>query len=174
MNLQMETKLVFFSSQGEEGCSPTRQTSFACLQTRIIWHCYQLSTIYRIKITSPVRSDKVGGDAMDGPFSVEAHIFPTEPSWKSSRSSQPNLISCLGLRFQPFSGMCQTVVPGSPQTSVAFFFFLLFRAILTAYGISQTGGQIGATAAGLHHSLSKVGTELHLRPTQQHRATQDP
>ena len=33
-----------------------------------------------------------------------------------------------------------------------FFSFLLFRATLVAYGISQTRGQIGAVAAGLHHS----------------------
>jgi len=31
------------------------------------------------------------------------------------------------------------------------FFFGLFRAAPTAYGGSQTRGQIGAVAAGLHH-----------------------
>ena len=32
------------------------------------------------------------------------------------------------------------------------FCFCLFRAAPMAYGGSQAGGQIGATAAGLHHS----------------------
>ena len=33
-----------------------------------------------------------------------------------------------------------------------FFFFVFFRAALVAYGGSQASGQIGAGAAGLHHS----------------------
>ena len=33
-----------------------------------------------------------------------------------------------------------------------FFLFLLFRAAPAAYASSQAGGQVGATAAGLHHS----------------------
>ena len=37
-----------------------------------------------------------------------------------------------------------------------FFFFCLFRAAPTAYGGSQAGGWIGATAAGLHHSHSNT------------------
>ena len=36
-----------------------------------------------------------------------------------------------------------------------FFFFLLFRATPVAYGSSWARGQIGATAAGLHHSHSQ-------------------
>ena len=43
-----------------------------------------------------------------------------------------------------------------------FLFFLLLRAAPTAYGSYQAGGQIGATAAGLCHSHSNVGLELHL------------
>ena len=35
---------------------------------------------------------------------------------------------------------------------VFFVCFLLFRATPMAYGISQAGGLIGATAASLHHS----------------------
>ena len=46
-----------------------------------------------------------------------------------------------------------------------FLFFLLFRAIPTAYEDSQATGQIGAAAADLHHS--NMGYELHLRPTSQ-------
>ena len=39
---------------------------------------------------------------------------------------------------------------------------LLFRAALEAYGDSQAGGQIAATAAGLHHSHSNAGSKQHL------------
>ena len=35
-------------------------------------------------------------------------------------------------------------------------FFLLFRAAASAYGGSRARGQVGATAAGLHHSHSNV------------------
>ena len=42
------------------------------------------------------------------------------------------------------------------------YLFLLFRAAPMAYGSSQSRGQIGAVAAGLHHSHSNVGSELHL------------
>ena len=37
-----------------------------------------------------------------------------------------------------------------------FFIFLLFRAVLAAYGLSQASGPIGSSAAGLHHSHSNV------------------
>ena len=45
-----------------------------------------------------------------------------------------------------------------------FFFFLsfvfcLFRAALSAYGGSQTRGQIGAIAAGLRHSYNNASSE---------------
>ena len=43
-----------------------------------------------------------------------------------------------------------------------------------AYGNSQARGQIGAAAANLHHSHSKVGSEPHLRPTLQLVATPGP
>ena len=40
--------------------------------------------------------------------------------------------------------------------SFTFFLFFFFRASPTAYGDSQARGQIGATAAGLHHSHSQI------------------
>ena len=52
--------------------------------------------------------------------------------------------------------------------------FLLFRATLVAHGGSQARGLIRAMAAGLHHSHSRAGSELHLRPTPQLMATTDP
>ena len=45
--------------------------------------------------------------------------------------------------------------------------FLLFRAAPAAYGGSQVRGPIGATAAGLHHSYSHVGSQPRLQPTRQ-------
>ncbi|WP_447305893.1 hypothetical protein, partial [Escherichia coli] len=50
---------------------------------------------------------------------------------------------------------------------------LLFRAALKAYGRSQARGQIGAVAAGLHHSHSNSGSKPHLLPTPQLMATPD-
>ena len=52
--------------------------------------------------------------------------------------------------------------------------FVFFRAEPAAYGGSQAGGQIGATAAGLHHSHSNAGSEPRLRPTPQLTAALDP
>ena len=52
-----------------------------------------------------------------------------------------------------------------------FIYFCLFRAVPAAYGGSQASGGIGATAAGLHHSHSHVGSKPHLRPPPQLMAT---
>ena len=43
-----------------------------------------------------------------------------------------------------------------------------------AYGGSQAKGQIGATAAGLHHSPSNAISKLHLQPTPQPTEMLDP
>ena len=43
-----------------------------------------------------------------------------------------------------------------------YLVFLSFRATPVAYGGSQARSQIGAVAAGLHHSHSNVGSEPHL------------
>ena len=51
--------------------------------------------------------------------------------------------------------------------SDSFFFFLLFKAAPEAYGSSQAGGPIGATAVGLCHSHSTIRSEPCLQPTQQ-------
>ena len=52
-------------------------------------------------------------------------------------------------------------------------FFCLFRATPQAYGSSQARCQIGATAAGLHHSHNNMGSELCLQPTPQLTAMLD-
>ena len=59
------------------------------------------------------------------------------------------------------------------DTSSHLFFFF-FWATLEAYGSSQARSQIGAAAAGLHHSHSHKGSELRLQPTPQLMATSDP
>ena len=53
-------------------------------------------------------------------------------------------------------------------------FFLLFGAAAVAYGRSQAGGWIRATAAGPHHSHSHMGSEPRLWPTPRLGATPDP
>ena len=54
-----------------------------------------------------------------------------------------------------------------------FFFFLLFRATFAAHGSSQVSTLIRATAAGLYHSHSHVGSKLCLQPASQLTATPD-
>ena len=58
--------------------------------------------------------------------------------------------------------------------SLSLFFFLLFGATAMAYGSVQARGGIRAVAAGLPHSLSNMGFELHLQTTPQLTETPDP
>ena len=51
---------------------------------------------------------------------------------------------------------------------------LLFRATPMAYSGSHAGGPIEAIVAGLCHSQCNLGSEPHLQPTSQLRATSDP
>ena len=53
-------------------------------------------------------------------------------------------------------------------------FFFLFKAARVAYGSSRARSQIGATVAGLCHSHSNTGSELHLWPMLQLVAMLDP
>ena len=56
------------------------------------------------------------------------------------------------------------------------FIYLLcfFRATPVTYGNSQCRGQIGATAAGLHHSHNNEGSKVSLRPTPRLMVMPDP
>ena len=54
------------------------------------------------------------------------------------------------------------------------FSYFFFRVTPAAYGGSQARSQIGAPAASLRNSQSKVGSELRLRPTPQLTAMPDP
>ena len=66
------------------------------------------------------------------------------------------------------------------KTSLSGFFVVVVVvaaiswAAPAAYGGSQAMGGIGAIAAGLWHSHSKAGSELHLQPTPQLTPTPDP
>ena len=65
---------------------------------------------------------------------------------------------------------------GKKRLFGGFFFFVLFwlfRAVPTAYGISQARSQIGAVPAILHHSHSNEGSKPHLQPTLQFMAMLD-
>ena len=78
--------------------------------------------------------------------------------------------------------------PGSTSYLFYFitFYFILFYfifcllsslgciCIMWSYGGSQAKGWIGASAAGLHHSHSNLGSEPCLQPTPQHTTTPDP
>ena len=57
---------------------------------------------------------------------------------------------------------------------MVFFFFCFFGATLMAYRSSQARGLIGATAAGLRHNHSNVGSKWRLQPTPQLMAMPDP
>ena len=75
-------------------------------------------------------------------------------------------------RTSPLGRAAGTVSRASPtfrDPRKIIFFFLLFRASPVAYRSSQARGQIGATAAGLHHSNSNTGSELRLPLTPQFR-----
>ena len=53
-------------------------------------------------------------------------------------------------------------VKNSFSSSSFFFSFLLIRAALSTYGVSQTRGLIGAITAGLHHSHSTARSKPNL------------
>ena len=62
------------------------------------------------------------------------------------------------------------------HTHTFIYLFCLFAiswAALTAYGVSQARGPIGAAAAGLRQSHSNAGSEPRLQPTPQLTATPD-
>ena len=60
------------------------------------------------------------------------------------------------------------------SSCIFFFFFCFLGAAPVAYGGFQARGQIRATAVGLHHSHSNVGSKPRLWPTPQFTAMPDP
>ena len=61
---------------------------------------------------------------------------------------------------------------GETHPSILFFFWLV-RAAPAVCGSSHARGEVGAAAAGLHHSHSSTRSEPHLRPTPQLTAMLD-
>ena len=57
---------------------------------------------------------------------------------------------------------------------LSFLCACVLRAVAMAYGVSQASGQIGAVAAGLHHSHSNTRPKLCMQPTPQLTAMPDP
>ena len=74
------------------------------------------------------------------------------------------MIKLLGLPLKDQQEFFLKPLKGKKYTFF-FFFFCLFRATPAAYGDSQARGQIGAVAAGLHHSHSNAGSDPPLHPT---------
>ena len=77
-------------------------------------------------------------------------------------STSPGLLGS-GLEAQGHLASVSLLCP-RPQVlhqDVFVFVFCFFRAAPTAYGGSQASGQIGATAAGLHHSHSNARALTH-------------
>ena len=64
-------------------------------------------------------------------------------------------------------------IPGDFFLFVCLFVFGLLRATPTAFRGFQPRGPVGAVVTGLHHSHSNAGSEPHLKPTPQLRATPD-
>ena len=63
-------------------------------------------------------------------------------------------------------------LPDNYWNAVTFFkkISFLFMTTPVAYGSSGARGQIGAAAAGLHHSHSHRGSQAHLQPLAQLRS----
>ena len=76
--------------------------------------------------------------------------------------------------FEVVGGEAATGSAGKVLTSLSFFFSFFGYTAPTAYVGSQARGPIGATAAGLHHSHSNVGSKPHLQCTPQLMAVPDP
>ena len=53
-------------------------------------------------------------------------------------------------------------LPGGPRILFVFSFFSFLGPHLRHMEVPRLGGRIRATAAGLYHSQSNVGSELHL------------
>ena len=76
--------------------------------------------------------------------------------------------------FDPLKSLHSSLLAATEYHVFFFFFFAISWAAPMAYGGSQSMGQIGAVAAGLHHSHRNAGSKLQLQPTPQLMAMPDP
>ena len=60
----------------------------------------------------------------------------------------------------PFTYVDKGLSSSLCEEGTVLFYFCLFRAAPTAYGISQVRGRLGAAAAGLCHSHSNARSKL--------------
>ena len=96
---------------------------------------------------------------------MQEQIGPVDAFISSMYSVIMRILSSRKLKLKRLEGSEYRSPPHTAFFFFFFFFFLLFRAVPTAYENSQASGQIGMTAASLHHSPSNAGSEPHLQPT---------
>ena len=87
---------------------------------------------------------------------VEATQGKEEREWERL----PTRVTAASLGSRPHPPASVHFAESLGATFLFFFFFGLFRDALAAYGGSQARGPLAATAAGLHHGHSNVGSEL--------------
>ena len=107
-----------------------------------------------------------------------SHVFDLHHSsqqwWIPNPLSKSRDQTCILMDTNWISFCCATMGKSGNIVNVCLFVFCLFSATPSAYGGSQTGGWIGAVAAGLHHSHSNAISKPHMQTTPQLTATSDP
>ena len=78
------------------------------------------------------------------------------------------------IMYSAYSESFTSSIPIWMPCTFYFILFCLFTASLMENGGPQARGQIGATAAGLHHSHSNTGSKPHLLHTPQLMTMLDP
>ena len=162
---------LFLSLQSTELFIP--QSQLKLLWQGRLWHLSLKSgglasvPVFLDDVTSPVQS-----------FSLMLSSW--SPSWPPSLLPPPPrpVRGPKGSIFGPRCTSCCLCMILSKFKVFCFCFcflglFAFSRAASAAYGGSQARGLIGATAAGLHHSHSNMGSEPGQQPTPQLTATPD-
>ena len=128
---------------------------------------------------------RLEGEGADGRRSLQRGAppgggFDVVPAVPASATTSLLLSRCCPASIQR-PALSQTVQGSNRPRSLThcvtldiLFFFLLFRAVPTAYGGSQARGRIRATPAGLPHSHCNSRSEPCLQPTPQLTAMPDP
>ena len=111
-------------------------------------------------------------------FLLQIQKLPLNPSWQLACKGPHGTDAVFHATYSAFRIENASVFFVFPvllfYSLVSFFVCLFFRAAPVAYGGSQARDPTGATAAGLHHSHSNVGSKLCLQPTPLLTATLDP